>query len=278
MHSLIAERDQIIELALLEDIGNGDLTASLIEASQTAVAHVISREDAVICGVQWFQQVFDNVDSDVEIEWFVRDGDTVAANQTLCKISGRARSILTAERTALNFMQMLSGTATLTNQYVRAIEGSQAQILDTRKTIPGYRLAQKYAVRMGGGANHRIGLYDGVLIKENHIASAGSIEQAIKNAMTIAPEDALVEVEVETLAQLDEALAAGANRIMLDNFDIETMRKGVEITAGRAELEASGNVSLETIAEIAATGVNYISIGAITKNIHAVDLSMRFQA
>lgn len=277
MHSLIAERENIIELALREDIGNGDLTASLIDKNQTAVAHVISRQDAVICGVQWFDLVFMNVDPDAEIKWFVRDGDTVAANQTLCKITGLARSILTAERTALNFIQMLSGTATLTQQFVKAIEGSQAQILDTRKTIPGYRLAQKYAVRMGGGANHRIGLYDGVLIKENHIASAGSIAQAVEAATKIAPEDALVEVEVETLEQLQAALEAGANRIMLDNFDIETMKKGVEITAGRAELEVSGNVNLDTIAEIAATGVDYISIGAITKNIYAVDLSMRFQ-
>lgn len=267
---------QQARLALNEDIGSGDVTADLLDQTLTAEAKLISREAAVLCGTRWFNEVFHQVDNSVTVNWLVKDGETISANQTLCILSGPAHSILTSERAALNFLQALSGTATVTQQYVQAIGECKTKLLDTRKTIPGLRLAQKYAVTCGGGHNHRIGLYDMVLIKENHIISCGTVAKAIEQAKRLHP-DLPVEIEVESLAELDEALTAGAKRILLDNFDIATLQQAVTQTAGRAELEASGNITLENIAEIAQTGVDYISTGAITKHVRAVDLSLRIQ-
>jgi nicotinate-nucleotide pyrophosphorylase (carboxylating) len=264
-----------VEQALEEDIGDGDVTASLIPEDKLTMAEVVCRENAVLCGKDWFNQVFRQLDPSISIRWQNSDGDAIEAGQVICDLSGPAHSILTGERTALNFLQTLSGTATATHEYVHAIAGTSARILDTRKTIPGYRLAQKYAVHCGGGSNHRLGLYDLVLIKENHIIAAGSLKTAVAQARQNAP-GFEIEVEVETMIQLKQALQCGVTRILLDNMDITTLKRAVEASAGRAELEASGNVTIENVREIAETGVDYISIGAITKHIHAIDLSMRF--
>ncbi|PKM43264.1 MAG: nicotinate-nucleotide diphosphorylase [Gammaproteobacteria bacterium HGW-Gammaproteobacteria-1] len=264
-----------VRRALHEDVGSGDITAMLIDEDKQAEATVICREHAVICGRPWFEQAFQLLDAAVRIDWRVQDGDTVSANQILCVVYGPARTLLSGERSALNFLQTLSGTATEVRRYVAALDGSGVELLDTRKTLPGLRQAQKYAVRCGGGRNHRMGLYDGVLIKENHIAAAGSIAHAVAQARHHAPHDIPVEVEVEDLQQLHEALAAGADIVLLDNMDPATLRQAVEITRGQARLEASGGITLDNIRNIADTGVDYISIGAITKNVRAVDLSMR---
>ncbi len=266
-------RDQVA-LALSEDIGSGDVTADLLDKAKTASATLITRENAILCGTRWFDEVFNQLDKNIRIHWLASDCDHISAGQTLCILKGAAHSILTGERAALNFLQTLSGTATLTSSYVTAIGNSNTKILDTRKTIPGLRLAQKYAVHCGGGHNHRIGLYDMVLIKENHIVSCGSIRTAIERAQLLHP-DLPMEIEVESLSELEEALSAGAKRILLDNFDISTLKEAVTRAAGNAKLEASGNITLENIKQIASTGVDYISTGAITKNVKATDLSLR---
>ncbi len=266
---------QQVSLALEEDIGPGDVTAQLIPSETQAEAHIISREAAVICGVAWVENVFSQLDSRIHIDWQVADGEAVEPQQLICSLHGPAHSLLSGERTALNFLQTLSATATLTHHYVDAIAGTGCRILDTRKTIPGLRLAQKYAVRCGGGENHRSGLYDMVLIKENHIHACGSIKTAVETARRLSPELA-IEVEVENLEQLQQALDANADRILLDNMEIEMLKLAVKLASGKIPLEASGGVNLQTVREIAQTGVDYISVGAVTKNIQAVDLSMRF--
>jgi nicotinate-nucleotide pyrophosphorylase (carboxylating) len=264
-----------VRFALAEDIGNGDITAALVPENTTAQATVISRESAIICGMAWFNAVFAELDSRVEIDWLVRDGDTVHSNQVLCKLSGPARPLLSGERTALNFLQTLSATATLSRRYARTVADLPVRILDTRKTIPGLRNAQKYAVRIGGCDNHRTGLYDGILIKENHIAAAGSINSAVTQARADNP-GMLVEVEVENESQLLQALDAGADRLLLDNHSLPELTAAVKTVAGRAGLEASGGVTLDNIRDIALTGVDYISTGSLTKDIKAIDLSMIF--
>lgn len=264
-----------VKAALSEDMGSGDITAMLIPAEQTATATVITREDCVFCGKDWVIEVFAQLDRSVQIEWFVEDGQSVKADSKLFQITGNARSLLTGERTALNFVQTLSGTATTSNYYANLVAHTTVKLLDTRKTIPGLRDAQKYAVTCGGGHNHRIGLYDAFLIKENHIAACGSIAQAVSNARHLAPGKP-VEVEVENLTELEQALTAKADVIMLDNFSLDDMRAAVALNKGRAKLEASGNVNERTLPLIAETGVDYISIGALTKYVKAVDLSMRF--
>jgi nicotinate-nucleotide pyrophosphorylase (carboxylating) len=264
-----------VRAALAEDVGTGDRTAALIPADATGGAHVVSREAAVLCGTAWVDEVFRQLDPRVAIDWLACDADAIVPGQTLCRLAGPARSLLTGERAALNFLQTLSGTATLARRWANAVAGTGARILDTRKTIPGLRLAQKYAVTCGGCHNHRVGLYDAVLIKENHIAAAGSVTAALQAAQREAA-GLEVEIEVETLDQLYEALAAGARRVLLDNFPRERLREAVAITAGRARLEASGGVTLETVRAIAETGVDDISVGALTKDVRAVDLSMRF--
>lgn len=277
-HALPPDLDEQVARALAEDIGSGDLTASLIPAGTRARATVISREPAVLCGRAWFDAVFRQLDSSIVVTWSAAEGDRVVANQVLCELSGPARTLLTGERTALNFLQTLSATATTTRRHVDAIAGTGTRVLDTRKTLPGLRLAQKYAVLCGGGVNHRIGLFDAVLVKENHIAAAGSISAAVAHARRVAGR-AVVEVEVENLEELQQALATDIDRVLLDNFTLDLLREAVALTrrkSTRIELEASGNVSLETIREIAATGVDYISIGGLTKHVQAVDLSMRF--
>lgn len=268
---------QQVSAALQEDIGSGDVTAALLEPAQNANARVISRESGILCGTLWFDEVFRQLDKRIQISWSARDGDQLSPNQTLCELQGPAHALLTGERAALNFLQTLSGTATITHQYVKAMGDSKTRLLDTRKTIPGLRLAQKYAVSCGGGYNHRIGLYDMVLIKENHITACGSIQAAVQSALQQFP-DLPIEVEVESLDELKQAIAARAHRILLDNFSVTDMRKAIEITAGRSELEISGNVTLQNIADYAAIGVDYISTGAITKHVTALDLSMRITA
>ncbi len=263
--------------ALAEDVGMGDLTAALIPADIETGAQVVTREQAILCGTAWFDEVFRQVDERVGVAWNARDGDALHAEQTLCTLHGPARALLTGERTALNFLQLLSGTATQTQKYVGAIRGTRAVVLDTRKTVPGLRRAQKYAVACGGGTNHRLGLYDAILIKENHIAAAGSIAEALRAARASAPKGVTVEIEVESLAQLREALAAGAERILLDNFNIEQLNTAVREASGRAKLEASGSIGLSNIRAVAETGVDFISVGDITKNVAAVDLSLRFR-
>src|SRR5574340_1164593 len=261
--------------ALAEDVGSGDLTALLIPATQTARARVITREPAVIAGRPWFDACFKALDLGCAIDWRVNEGAPVAAGSVLVELSGNARALLTAERPALNFLQTLSAVATATRPYVEAVRGTHAAILDTRKTLPGLRVAEKYAVRVGGGTNQRTGLYDGILIKENHITAAGGIPQVLEAAFELAAGQVSVQIEVETLAQLTEAIAAGANLILLDNFSLADMRHAVQISHGRALLEASGNITLETVRAVAETGVDRISVGSLTKHIHAVDLSMR---
>jgi nicotinate-nucleotide pyrophosphorylase (carboxylating) len=266
--------------ALAEDIGSGDITASLIDAGEIVGATIIARESLVLCGQLWVDEVFSQLDESIVVDWYVGDGQTAEEDDIICKLVGPARSLLTGERTALNFLQTLSATATATASYVQAVEGTSARILDTRKTIPGLRLAQKYAVTCGGGVNHRVGLFDAVLIKENHIKSAGGITAALRAAQSL-DADVLIEVEVENHDELLEALDAGATRVLLDNFTIEGLQQAVETnrTYGytAAELEASGNITLDSIRQIAETGVDYISTGAITKNIDAIDLSMLFR-
>lgn len=268
-----------VAFAIAEDVGSGDLTASLVPATARAQATVITREDAVVCGTAWFDEVFRQIDPGIQITWHCIDGQRKQPNALLCELNGSARSLLTGERTALNFLQTLSGTATLTRQYVEAIAGTGCRILDTRKTIPGLRRAQKYAVLCGGGTNHRIGLFDAILVKENHIIAAGSIAAAVAQARVTARER-MVEIEVENLAELDQALNTDIDRILLDNFTIEQLIEAVKLKIARkgyhVQLEASGNVSLDTIRDIARTGVDFISVGGLTKHVRAVDLSMRF--
>jgi nicotinate-nucleotide pyrophosphorylase (carboxylating) len=271
--SLINEQ---VRLALREDLGSGDLTAELLDEQVSVRAHIICREDAVICGIPWVNQVFHQLDKGIEIGWQVEDGDVVTPGSVLCLLQGNTRALLSAERTALNYLQTLSATATRTRQYVEAVAGTGVSILDTRKTIPGLRIQQKYAVACGGGQNHRIGLYDAILIKENHVRVAGSVGAALKRAKQIAPAGVEIEVEVESLSQLEEALRAGAKRVLLDNFELKLLREAVEMNAGQTRLEASGGINLETVRAIAETGVNDISVGALTKDVSAVDLSMLF--
>lgn len=264
----------LVALALEEDIGSGDITAGLVSADEKAIATVITREPGVLCGTQFVDAVFDAVDSSLEVAWLKVDGDKLKANDTLFTVSGAARSILTAERAALNFLQMLSGTASYSAKLAALVKGTSARLLDTRKTIPGFRLAQKYAVTCGGCHNHRIGLYDAFLIKENHIAACGGIREAIETARANAPGKP-VEIEVESLDELSEALNARADRVMLDNFSLDDMRQAIALNNAQAELEASGNVTESTLRDIAETGVDFISIGALTKVIMPLDLSMR---
>ena len=264
----------IVKLALDEDIGSGDITAGLVDSREHATATVITREAGVLCGRQFVDAVFSSIDPDVKVDWKKVDGDRLEPNDVLFTLAGNARNILTGERAALNFLQMLSGTASYSASLAAIVEGTQTKLLDTRKTIPGFRNAQKYAVTCGGCFNHRIGLFDAFLIKENHIAACGGIRQAVDQARQTAPGKP-VEVEVENLEELEQALAAGADRIMLDNFTLGGMRKAVAITAGTAELEASGNVTEATLRGIAETGVDFISIGALTKVVMPLDLSLR---
>lgn len=266
-----------VRAALEEDLGAGDLTARLIPESKQAQATVITRENGVLCGIPWFETCFRTLDPDCRIDWLSQEGEFVAANQPLCVIHGNARALLSAERPALNFLQTLSATATLTRRYVEAVNGTRAKIMDTRKTLPGLRFAQKYAVRIGGGHNQRTGLFDGILIKENHIAAGGSIANVMEQAFRIAPPGVTIQIEVESLDELRTALEAGATLILLDNFSTAQMREAVTLTAGRAELEASGGVTLATVRGIAETGVDRISVGGLTKDIQAIDLSMRFE-
>ena len=267
--------------ALQEDVGAGDLTAGLIDPARRARAHVLAREAAVICGIPWAQAALQQVDPEVRLTWRVQEGQHCALDQVVLEMEGSARALLTAERTALNFLQLLSAVATKTASYVDAVQsvpGNRAQIVDTRKTLPGLRLAQKYAVRTGGGTNHRIGLYDAVLIKENHIAAAGGVTAVLARAALVAPSAKFIEIEVETIAQLKEALNAGATMVLLDNMDLGQLREAVQLNAGRAILEVSGGVNMSTVRDIAATGVDRISIGALTKDVQATDFSMRFIA
>ena len=270
-------RDQV-SFALKEDIGDGDLTASLVDPTRCAQARLVCKEPAVICGIPWFDAACHLVDQDLSVVWEIEEGDRFQSDTIVCEIKGRAKSILTAERTAINFLQTLSGTATRTAEYVAQVAGTRTRILDTRKTIPGMRMAQKYAVAVGGGTNHRIGLFDGILIKENHIAASGSIHEAVNRARLVAQDTSrckFLEVEVESLDQLKEAIDAKVTRIMLDNFDYPMMHQAVEINNGAAELEVSGNVEMEDLGEIARTGVDYVSIGGLTKHLQATDFSLR---
>lgn len=268
--------DADVERAFAEDIGHGDATASLLPADAQAFAALTCREDAVIAGIPWFDTCVRKLDPQARIHWRLSDGDRASPGAIVCEMHGNARALVTAERSALNFLQMLSGTATLTASYVAAVAGTKTRVLDTRKTVPGLRLAQKYAVRCGGGHNHRIGLYDAILVKENHIIAAGSIAAAVQAARRLHP-SLLLEVEVENLDELQQALDAGVDRVMLDNFTLPLMREAVARTDGRVPLEISGNVDLQTIGDYARTGVDYISVGALTKNVRAIDLSLRLK-
>lgn len=272
---LAAEVERNVQAALAEDIGSGDLTALLAPQARPATGIVTSREDAVLCGAAWFDACIQQLDPAARINWLVQDGERIESGQIVCEISADTRALLTGERSALNFLQLLSGTATQTRHYVDAVAGTRAKIVDTRKTLPGLRRAQKYAVTCGGGTNHRIGLYDGILIKENHIIAAGSVTAALERARRLASADIFIQIEVETLEQLAEALDAGATLILLDNMDLHQMRQAVGLTAGRAALEASGGVRLDTVRAIAETGVDRISIGTLTKDVRAIDLSLR---
>lgn len=265
---------KVVTQALAEDIASGDITAELIGADVQASGRIVTREDGILCGTAFALEAFQQIDPSCDVEWAAQDGDAIAAGSLVCTLSGPARALLTGERTALNFLQLLSGTASTAGQYAARVAHTGVKLLDTRKTVPGLRLAQKYAVTCGGCYNHRIGLFDAFLIKENHISAAGSIAEAVAAARDVAP-DKPVEVEVENEAELEQALTAGADRIMLDNFTLEALRDAVSQTAGTAELEASGNVTDETLVAIAETGVDFISIGALTKHVRALDLSMR---
>lgn len=263
-----------VKAALEEDVGSGDVTGMLIPRDELVQARVLVRENAILCGAPWFAQVMATVDESIEINWRYAEGQTMQADTDVCTLKGPARSLLTAERSALNFLQLLSGVATATSQYVKAIHGKSTVILDTRKTLPGLRLAQKYAVRVGGGQNQRMALYDGILIKENHIAAAGGILAAMQSAQAIG-KGIPIQIEVESISQLEEALSAGAKSILLDNFTLDEMRAATKVAKGKAVLEASGGVNLSSVCEIANTGVERISIGGITKDIKAVDYSLR---
>ncbi len=277
--ALPADIASVVATALAEDLGDGDLTASLIDPATRATAHVLAREPATLCGCAWFDEAFRQIDRSVTVAWRAGDSDSVAADAVICEIQGPARSIVTGERTALNFLQTLSGTATATRVFADLLAGTATRVLDTRKTLPGLRRAQKYAVRCGGGENHRIGLFDAILIKENHIAAVGSIRAAVDEAKRRSPNVPL-EVEVENLTELAEALATQADRIMLDDFSLDDMRKAVALRnahrGNRQELEASGSVNIDTLRSIATTGVDFVSIGALTKHVRAIDFSMRF--
>jgi nicotinate-nucleotide pyrophosphorylase (carboxylating) len=279
LSSLPADIATVVSRAIAEDLGAGDLTAALLGADKHALARVIAREPATLCGRAWFDETFRQLDPRVTVAWLVDDGALLAANDVVCEVTGPARSVVTGERTALNFLQTLSGTATTARAFVDLVAGTGARILDTRKTLPGLRLAQKYAVRCGGGENHRVGLYDAILIKENHIAAVGSVTDAVRAARRQSPQ-VMIEVEVETLEQLREALATDADRILLDDFSVDAMREAVALrnahSGKRQELEASGSVSSDSLRAVAATGVDFISIGALTKHVRAIDFSMRF--
>ncbi len=275
--TLQSDIERAVKQALNEDVGTGDATAALIDEGVIAHAHIVTREECTVCGSAWLDAVFRQLDPRIRVQWHIVDGDDVAANTTLCDLTGPARPLLTGERTALNFLQTLSAVATRTKAYVQAVSGTCAAILDTRKTIPGLRLALKYAVRAGGGVNHRIGLYDGILIKENHIAAAGGVVQALVAAQALNPA-VPIQIEVETLEQLEQAIENGAKLILLDNFSAAGMAEAVKLTSGRAKLEASGGINLSNVRKIAETGVDRISIGDLTKDIRAIDLSMRFVA
>lgn len=272
--ALSAAFEANIQAALSEDVGTGDVTGLLVPANEWVKARVIVREPAVLCGAPWFEGVMTQLDPRIRIEWRYAEGDSMTADSEVCAIEAPARALLTAERTALNFLQLLSGVATVTRQYADVVKGTRASVLDTRKTLPGLRLAQKYAVRVGGGKNQRLALYDGILIKENHIAAAGGITPAMKAAIGLHA-GVTIQVEVENLAELEEALAAGATSVLLDNFSLDMMREAVKITEGRALLEASGGVNMASLRAIAETGVDRISIGALTKDVRATDYSLR---
>ncbi|MGH8635132.1 MAG: carboxylating nicotinate-nucleotide diphosphorylase [Burkholderiales bacterium] len=274
---LASEIRRNVTAALAEDVGGGDLTAPLTPAGKTAQAVVMCRHETVICGLAWFDASILSLDPAATVDWTVAEGTRVSAGTQVCRVSANARPLLTAERVALNFLQTLSGVATVTRRYVEAIAGTRARIVDTRKTLPGLRLAQKYAVRVGGGSNHRLGLYDAMLIKENHIAAAGGIGPALSAAMKCAPPGAWIQIEVENLQQLREAINAGARHVLLDNMGAEQMREAVNIAGDRAELEASGGITLDNVRAIAETGVHRISVGALTKDVKAADFSMRFE-
>ncbi|GMR17805.1 MAG: carboxylating nicotinate-nucleotide diphosphorylase [Gammaproteobacteria bacterium] len=269
---------QTVRNALAEDIGDGDLTATLIPESDRASACIICREPAILCGAPWFEEVFNQLDYQGTIRWEYKEGEWVSSNQIICHLQGNTRALLTGERTALNFLQTLGGTATQARRYADAVKGTKTRILDTRKTLPGLRNAQKYAVKCGGCFNHRMGLYDGILVKENHIKAAGSIMAALEKIKPQSSDDILLEVEVETLAEMKEALAAGAKRLLLDNFSIDDLGTAVRYARGKTVLEASGGISLHDIKAVAETGIDYISVGDITKNVRAIDLSMQFDA
>ncbi|MFC3108816.1 carboxylating nicotinate-nucleotide diphosphorylase [Undibacterium arcticum] len=276
--ALAAAFEANIAVALSEDIGSGDLTGLLVPENERVKARVIVREAAVLCGAAWFEGVMVSIDPHIRIDWRYEEGQMMSADSEVCSIDGPARSLLTAERAALNFLQLLSGVATATRRYADVVKGTRAAVLDTRKTLPGLRLAQKYAVRVGGGQNQRLALYDGILIKENHIAAAGGVTQAVLAAQTVnqkLPTGVAIQVEVEDLQELEQALAAGATSVLLDNFTLDAMRQAVQVTAGRALLEASGGVNLETVRAIAETGVDRISIGSLTKDVRATDYSLR---
>jgi nicotinate-nucleotide pyrophosphorylase (carboxylating) len=279
---LETEINNNVNQALIEDIGTGDLTALLIPVGETAIASVICRENAVLCGTKWFEACFWHLAPEIELRWSAQDGAAINAGQELCRIAGNARILLTAERPALNFLQSLSAVATQARRYVDAVSGTGTIIVDTRKTLPGLRLAQKYAVRCGGGTNHRLGLYDGILIKENHIIASGGIERALRAAERIVSPGLFIQIEVETLDDLRNALNAGAKMILLDNFDLDGLREAValnaQLTNKEAVLEASGGITLESVRAVAETGVDRISVGSLTKDIKAVDLSMRFSS
>ena len=275
--ALAALAQSDVARALQEDVGPADLTAALVPPGRRITARVLVHEPAVLCGQPWAEAVIRHCDPSAELRWQVAEGQTCQADQVVLEVQGEARALLTAERTALNFLQLLSAVATRTAEHVAAVQGTRARIVDTRKTLPGLRLAQKYAVRTGGGLNHRIGLYDAVLIKENHIAAAGGIRPVLAAAQAVAAQARFIEIEVETLAQLQEALDAGARMVLLDNMDLPTLHEAVRLNAGRAVLEISGGVTLERLAELAATGVDRISIGGLTKDVKATDFSMRFE-
>ena len=270
---LPSDIESVVRSALAEDIGNGDITAELIPAKKLVSARIISREDGVLCGSPWVNRVFSQLDNSIAVKWQLNESETFTANQVLAQIDGSARPIMSGERTALNFLQLLSGTASCTRELNSSIEHTSAKLLDTRKTLPGLRSAQKYAVRIGGVQNHRMGLFDAYLIKENHIAACGGISEVISKVRTVSM-DKSVEIEVQNLTQLQEALTAGANKILLDNFDILTLQEAVKINQGQSKLEASGGIDQDILVKIAETGVDYISIGALTKHCRAIDLSL----
>jgi nicotinate-nucleotide pyrophosphorylase (carboxylating) len=275
MNPLSTYIQQSVQVSLAEDIGAGDVSAQLIEIDQPLEMQLVCRESAILCGQAWFDEAFQQLDPMVNLAWNHQDGDRVEADSVVCQLDGNARALLSAERTALNFLQTLSATATLTDRYCAELAGTGCRILDTRKTIPGLRLAQKYAVRCGGGSNHRVGLFDAFLLKENHLAATGGIAEGIRRARRLNP-DLLLEVEVEDLDELQQALDAGADRVLLDNFSFKQLERAVEMAGKRTELEASGNITLENLRQVAQTGVDYISTGALTKHLRAIDFSLRF--